>query len=194
MVPTMESPAASYFRVMVSSTGGFSACVAVVGPGEGASSEACADAKAVGQLLAAHGWVILTGGRAAGVMAAAADGASAAGGFVVGVLPGFDRRDAAPGLTVALPTGLGEARNAVLVTAADAVIGCGLNPGTVSEIALALKAGKPTVLVRPAASAVAFFAALAPDARISAASTPEEAVAWVEAQLPGAVRRSRAGQ
>jgi len=179
---------------MVSSKVGFSACIAVVGPGEGASAEACADAKAVGQLLAAHGWVTLTGGRAAGVMAAAADGASTAGGFVVGVLPGVDRRDAAPGLTLALPTGLGEARNAVLVTAADAVIGCGLNPGTVSEIALALKAGKPTVLVRAADSDVAFFAALAPDAQFRAASTPEEAVAWVATQLSGLVTRSRAGR
>ncbi len=126
-------------------------------------------------------------------MAAAAEGASAAGGFVVGLLPGFDRRDAAPGLTVALPTGLGEARNAVLVTAADAVIACGLNPGTASEIALALKAGKPTILVRPAESAVAFFGSLAPDGQVRAASTPEEAVAWVSAQQSG-VTRSRAGQ
>jgi len=179
---------------MAASKVAFSACVAVVGPGENASAESCADAREVGSLVAARGWVTLTGGRAVGVMAAAAEGASAAGGFVVGVLPGLDRRDAAPGLTVALPTGLGEARNAVLVTAADAVIACGLNPGTASEIALAVKAGKPTILVRPAASAVAFFAALAPDAQLSAASTPEEAVAWVEAQLPGAVRRSRAGQ
>ena len=178
---------------MASSKVAFSACVAIVGPGEGASAGSCADARAVGSLIAARGWTTLTGGRATGVMAAAAEGASAAGGLVVGLLPGFDRRDAAPGLTVALPTGLGEARNAVLVTAADAVIACGLNPGTASEIALALKAGKPTILVHPAEAAVAFFSELAPDGQVRAASTPEEAVAWVAAQL-SAVTRSRAGQ
>jgi len=177
---------------MVPSEVGFPACIAIVGPGENAPAEACADATAVGRLVASRGWVTLTGGRSSGVMAAAAASASAAGGVVIGVLPGFDREGAAAGLTVALPTGLGEARNAVLVTAADAVIGCGLNPGTASEIALALKAGKPTILVRAAESDVAFFAALAPDAQFRAASTPEEAVAWVATQLPG-LTRSRAG-
>jgi uncharacterized protein (TIGR00725 family) len=155
--------------------------VAVVGPGEGAPDQAVADATTVGRLLAARGWVTLTGGRAAGVMAAAASGATAAGGIAVGLLPGADRADAAPALTVALPTGLGEARNAVLVTSADAVIGCGLSPGTASEIALALRARRPTVLVRANGEAAAFFAGLG-GGPFQAAATPEEAVAWVAAQ------------
>jgi uncharacterized protein (TIGR00725 family) len=156
--------------------------VAVVGPGEGASTGAVADAIAVGGLLAARGWVTLTGGRAAGVMAAAATGATAAGGIAVGLLPGTDRADAAPGLTVALPTGLGEARNAVLVASADAVIGCGLSPGTASEIALALRAHRPTVLVGASEEATAFFAALG-GGPFHAAATPEAAVAWVAARV-----------
>jgi uncharacterized protein (TIGR00725 family) len=82
-------------------------CVAVVGPGEDAPPRAVADAEAVGGLLAARGGVTLTGGRAAGVMAAAAAGATAAGGMALGLLPGENARDAAPGLTVALATGLG---------------------------------------------------------------------------------------
>src|SRR5262245_18860428 len=90
-------------------------CVAVVGPGEDATPAAMADAEAVGRLLAERGWVTVTGGRAAGVMAAAAAGATAGGGMAIGLLPGADPQDAAPGLTVALATGLGEARNAVLV-------------------------------------------------------------------------------
>jgi uncharacterized protein (TIGR00725 family) len=165
----------------------FRFCVAVVGPGEGASTTAMADATAVGRLLAERGWVTLCGGRAIGVMAAAATGASTAGGLTVGLLPGGDRHDAATDLTVALPTGLGEARDAVLVTAADAVIGCGVSPGTVAELALAIRARKPTALVRPSVDAAAFLAALAPDA-IHVAATPDDAVVWVARYL------RRAGQ
>jgi uncharacterized protein (TIGR00725 family) len=138
---------------------------------------------AVGRLLAEQGWVTLTGGSAAGVMAAAVAGARAAGGLTVGLLPGADRSDAAPDLAIALPTGLGEARNAVLVTAADVVIGCGLSPGTASELALALRARKPTALVRPSAEAATFFASLAPDASVYVAATPDDAVAWVGRSL-----------
>jgi uncharacterized protein (TIGR00725 family) len=159
--------------------------VAVVGPGEGASADAVSDAEAVGELLAQRRWITICGGRAAGVMAAAARGASGAGGLVVGILPGVDRRGAATALTVALPTGLGEARNAVIVTAADAVIGCGVSPGTTSELALAIRAGKPTVLVRPTAEEAKFFAALAQNAALYIAATPREAVAWIAAQHLG---------
>jgi hypothetical protein len=159
-------------------------CVAIVGPGDGASPSACEDAAKVGRLLAERGIAILTGGRAAGVMRAAAEGARRGGGTAVGLLPGIDRRDAASALTLALPTGLGEARNAVLVTAADGVIGCGLNPGAASELALSIRARKPTVLVRPAAHEADFFAALAgSEAPYHAAVTPENAVAWIVRQL-----------
>lgn len=158
-------------------------CVAVVGPGDDAAADAITDAEVVGGLLAEHGWITLCGGRAAGVMAAVARGARAAGGMVIGLLPGANRSDAAPTLTVALATGLGEARNAVLVTAADAVIGCGINPGTASELALALRAGKPAALVRPTPEAAAFFQALAGDSPLCVAATPREAVAWVAGHL-----------
>ena len=83
------------------------AYVAVVGPGESASRDAIADATEIGTLIAQRGWITLTGGRRAGVMAAAAAGARTAGGIAIGLLPGDDRRDAAPELSAALPTGLG---------------------------------------------------------------------------------------
>lgn len=159
--------------------------VAVVGPGEEASRDAVADATTVGRLIAARGWVTLTGGRAAGVMAAAATGAATAGGAAVGILPGSDRADAAPDLTVVLPTGLGEARNAVLVTAADALIGCGINPGTASEIALALRAGKPVALVRPDAATAALFESMSTNRSFHAAATPQNAVDWIASALAG---------
>lgn len=156
--------------------------VAVVGPGEGASREAMDDARAAGRLIAERGWVLLSGGRAAGVMAAAADGVAAGDGISVGLLPGSDRADAAPGLTLALPTGLGEARNAVLVTAADAVIGCGMSAGTLSELALALRAGRPTVLVRADEATIPVLAALG-GGPLHAAATPEAAIEWLAARL-----------
>lgn len=78
-------------------------------------------------------------------MEAACRGAKRAGGTTVGLLPGLDRANANAHVDVALPTGLGEARNAVVVRAADAVIAVGGGYGTLSEIALALRQGKPVV-------------------------------------------------
>jgi uncharacterized protein (TIGR00725 family) len=78
-------------------------------------------------------------------MEAACRGARAAGGTTVGFLPGVDRADANPYVDVALPTGLGEGRNLLVVRAADAVIAVGRGYGTLSEIALALRHGKPVV-------------------------------------------------
>jgi uncharacterized protein (TIGR00725 family) len=78
-------------------------------------------------------------------MEAACRGAKEADGLTVGILPGCDRSAANPFVDVALPTGLGEARNALVVRAADVVIAIGGGYGTLSEIALALKAGKRVV-------------------------------------------------
>ena len=160
-------------------------CIAVVGPGENAAPQAIADATDVGRLIAEHGWVTLTGGRDAGVMRAATQGAAAADGLTIGILPTADKSGAAPDLTVALPTGLGEARNAVLVASADAVIACGMNPGTASEVALALRAHKPTVLVRPSAETRTFFEQLSSGDRLHVASEPLAAVAWLERLFTG---------
>jgi uncharacterized protein (TIGR00725 family) len=156
--------------------------VAIVGPGEQAAPADVEAAREVGALVAAHGWVTLTGGRDAGVMGAAAQGARASGGTVLGLLPGSDRSGASEALTVALPTGLGEARNAVLVTAADAVIACGISPGTLSEIALALRAERPTVLVNPEPAVSAALLALAPGS-VRIADSAEDAVEWVAQRL-----------
>ncbi len=101
-------------------------------------------AREVGRRLAESGAVVLCGGLG-GVMEAAAEGAASAGGTVVGILPGGDRTAANPYVTVAIATGLGEARNAVLTAAADAVIAIGGGWGTLSEIALARKRGRPVV-------------------------------------------------
>lgn len=117
--------------------------VAVVGPGE-ATDEEASIARAVGSGLARAGAIVVTGGRG-GVMAAASQGAAESGGTTVGILPGASRSEANDWVTVAIPTGLGELRNGLVVRAADAVIAVGGAYGTLSEIALALKSGVPVI-------------------------------------------------
>ena len=115
--------------------------VAVCGASEATPSQLAA-AREVGRLLARSGAVVLSGGFG-GVMAAASEGAASEGGTVVGILPDTDRGGADPHLSLALPTGLGQARNAVIVTAADSVIAIGAGWGTLSEIALAKRLDRP---------------------------------------------------
>jgi uncharacterized protein (TIGR00725 family) len=121
--------------------------IAVCGAGE-ADERLAAAAEAVGRLLAEAGAVLVCGGLG-GVMEAAARGAAGAGGLVLGVLPGADAAAANPHVTVPLPTGMGEARNALVVRFADAVIAVGGGWGTLSEVALAKKMGVPVVLLAP---------------------------------------------
>jgi len=119
--------------------------VAVCGPGECGERER-AVAYRVGELLAARGAVVVCGGGG-GVMAAVAAGARAGGGTVVGIRPGGDREGAGPDLSVTVVTNLGEARNAVIVWSADAVIAVGGSWGTLSEVALAMRRGGVPVVV-----------------------------------------------
>lgn len=109
-----------------------------------ADAEQLATAEAVGRELALRGAVLVCGGRG-GVMEAACAGARSQGGLTVGLLPGSDRRDANPHLVVAVATGLGELRNGLIVRTSDALIAVGGEWGTLTEIAFALKAGRPVV-------------------------------------------------
>jgi hypothetical protein len=117
--------------------------VAVLGASEATEAEASM-ARAVGAGLARERAVVITGGRG-GVMAAASRGAAEAGGTALGILPGSSRDEANEWVTVAIPTGLGELRNGLIVRAADAVIAVGGGYGTLAEIALALKRGIPVI-------------------------------------------------
>jgi uncharacterized protein (TIGR00725 family) len=117
--------------------------IAVVGPSAGTPAE-LALGEAVGRGIAEAGAVLVCGGMG-GVMEAAAGGCAEAGGRSVGILPTEDRLDANPYLTVAVATGMGEGRNSIVVRTADAVIAVHGEFGTLSEIALALKMGKPVV-------------------------------------------------
>jgi uncharacterized protein (TIGR00725 family) len=113
--------------------------VAVCGPSECGEGERTL-AYELGRLLAERGAVVICGGHG-GVMAAVAAGARSGGGVVVGVLPGADRTGAGPDLSVAIATGLGQARNSVIVHSGDAVVVVGGSWGTLSELALAMRRG-----------------------------------------------------
>ncbi len=117
--------------------------VAVVGASQ-AARELEATAEQVGTLLARAGAIVITGGRG-GVMAAASRGAHDAGGTVIGLLPGTSRGEANEWVTIALPTGLGELRNGLIVRAADVLIAVGGAYGTLSEVALALATDVPVI-------------------------------------------------
>ncbi len=117
--------------------------IAVVGAGTCDAAQTTL-AEEVGRLLGRAGALVVCGGLG-GVMEAACRGAKAEGGTTLGLLPGIDRRDANPWIDVAVPTGLGEARNTLVVRAADALIAIGGEFGTLSEIGFALKTGKPVV-------------------------------------------------
>jgi uncharacterized protein (TIGR00725 family) len=117
--------------------------VAVVGPGDASPQELQA-AEDVGARLAARGAIVVTGGLG-GVMEAACRGARSRRGRTIGLLPGEDR-DAANGwVEIAIATGLGELRNGLVVRAADGLVAVGGGHGTLSEVALALKLGRPVV-------------------------------------------------
>lgn len=126
--------------------------VAVVGPGDDAEADDIEVARKVGYELARHGAVLVCGGSS-GVMQAACEGAYASNkenkgnGQSIGLLPGTDPHSGNKYLTAALPTGLGELRNGLVVRAADAVIAVGCSWGTLSEIALAMRMAKPAILI-----------------------------------------------
>jgi hypothetical protein len=117
--------------------------VAVCGASEATAAQLDA-AREVGRLLAESGAVVINGGFG-GVMSAASEGAARAGGTVIGLLPDTDRHGANPHLTISLPTGMGQARNVIIVTAAESVIAIGEGWGTLSEIAVARRMGRPVI-------------------------------------------------
>ena len=150
--------------------------IGVIGPGEQATSRELEWARQVGVLVAKAGWVTLTGGWSLGVMDAACRGARDAGGLTVGLLPSADGEGASSAIDLVLPTGMGEARNNLIVLASDALVCCGMSAGTASETALALRAGKPLVLLSPAPETLAFLGGLGRVPPIEAPD-PEAAIA-----------------
>ncbi len=147
--------------------------IGVIGPSDASESMRRA-ALRTGELLAGCGLFVICGGRR-GVMQAVSEGVTRTGGCVIGLLPGGDAAEANPFLSVALATGIGEARNALIARASLALIAIGDNFGTLSEVALARQFGKLVVGLEGAASV---------DGVVHVA-TPEEAVTRVALEVLG---------
>ncbi len=121
--------------------------VGVIGSGSRLDPETAEAARRVGAALARGGAVLVCGGLG-GVMEAAAAGARDEGGTVLGILPGSDADAAAPGVSIPVPTGLGEARNVLVVRSSEAVVAIAGGWGTLSEAAFCLKLGVPLIGLR----------------------------------------------
>jgi uncharacterized protein (TIGR00725 family) len=147
--------------------------IGVVGEGE-YKEETYQTAYEVGLLIAERGAVLVCGGLS-GVMEAACKGAKSKNGLTVGILPSGDRQWANAYVDVPIPTGMGEARNALVARCADALVAVGGSFGTLSEIALALKIGKPVVGIET----WGLYKGQKEDGSIVPAESPQEAVAAV---------------
>ena len=136
--------------------------IGIMGPGHHVPAPEQQLAQALGKAIAQQGWVMLTGGRPAGIMEAASRGAASMAGTVLGILPDDQGSQMASGVTLPIVTGMGNARNVINVLSSHGMIACGLGLGTVSEIALALNAQKPLVVMPHNPLALDYFESLAP--------------------------------
>lgn len=118
--------------------------IGVMGGGV-ADDKTIADARQLGALIAQNGWVLLNGGRRAGIMDASAQGAAEAGGLTIGILPDDNTCAASDYIQIPILTGMGNARNCINVLSSDVVVACPGGAGTLSEIALALKNSRPVI-------------------------------------------------
>ncbi|MDZ7316461.1 MAG: TIGR00725 family protein [candidate division KSB1 bacterium] len=131
-------------------------------------------ARQLGELIAEQGWILLNGGRDAGVMRASAEGAKRRGGLTLGILPGPDADEANPFIDIAVATGMGSARNVINVLSSDVIVACRGGAGTISEIALALKSGKTVILL--GWSTAPLFAQEAEEGRLVTVETPQACI------------------
>ena len=157
--------------------------IGVMGAGEPSAGKLAA-ARELGRLVAERGWVLLTGGRPEGVMGAACAGAKEiSGSLTLGILPGA-RGGEGTDVDIAVFTGMGEARNMINVLSSDVIVGCGVEgPGTVSEIALGLKAEKPVILLGASEPARLLFQGIRGAVRLLQAETPRQVVDLIENEL-----------
>ncbi len=148
--------------------------VGVMGGGENAAPGDCRSAYRLGGLIAGEGWVLLNGGRPAGIMEWSARGAKENGGLTVGILPGESSCRASEYIDVVIATGMGAGRNYINVLSSDIVVAFPGRAGTISEIALALKSRKKVILLNFATGGL--FDCYRDEGLLQTAGTPEEAV------------------
>jgi uncharacterized protein (TIGR00725 family) len=157
----------------------------VMGPGEKATEHDLKCAYEIGKLAAQSGYVVLTGARPSGVMEAGLRGAKEAGGQTIGILPSKSKSDASPFADLVVVTGLNSARNYINALTADVMVACGVEAGTLSEIALALKEQKHVVLITENKRASEFLKGLS-ERLVHVATTPEDAMAIVHTLIKNA--------
>jgi uncharacterized protein (TIGR00725 family) len=120
--------------------------IGVMGGGT-ADNHTCQMAFDLGKAIAENGWILLNGGRCAGVMHASAQGAKQARGLTIGILPDRDRGAVSEFIDIPIVTGMSDARNLVNILSSDVVVACRGSAGTISEVALALKNSKRVILL-----------------------------------------------
>lgn len=161
-------------------------CIVGVMGGARADGGSCEKAYRLGALIACQGWVLLNGGRNTGIMEASARGAAEAGGLTIGILPDAHPANASEFIRVPVCTGMGSARNAINVLSSDVVVACSGGAGTLSEIALALKHGKPVITLGYDLSQT--LQPFQGKGSIYAVATPEEALARIRSILEDAAQ------
>lgn len=162
--------------------------IGVMGGGS-VDPEVFESARRLGGLIAKNGWTLLNGGRSSGVMEASARGAREKGGLTIGILPDTDRLRASEYIDIPIVTGLGHARNSINVLSSDIVVACTGGPGTLSEIALALKSKKPVVLLQyPKSTTIEACGSLG---LLHYADSPEEAVNIIKTLISATSGRYR---
>lgn len=148
--------------------------VGVMGGGETATEEHCRWAYRLGELIAREGWVLLNGGRPAGVMEASARGAKENGGLTIGILPDRVHNSASQYIDIAIATGMGDGRNYINVLSSHVIVALPGRAGTISEIALALKNHKRVILL--GFDTDNLFSHYQQSGLLYQAATPEEAI------------------
>ena len=132
----------------------------------------------LGSLIAEQGWILLNGGRNAGVMTSSARGARENGGITVGILPDDNPQGASPFIQIPILTGMGNARNCINVLSSHVVVACPGGTGTISEVALALKSNRPVILMN--FNIQDMFKRYLETEKLFAVRTPEEVVSKIK--------------
>ena len=145
--------------------------IGVIGPAAGATDKDMDNAFQLGRLIANEGWVLLTGGRNAGVMDGASKGAKQANGLTIGILPTTETGSISGSVDLPVITDMHNARNNIIVLTSNVLVACGMGAGTASEIALAIKANKVVIMLGGGREGKAFFKKLGGDNVIIAENT-----------------------
>lgn len=156
--------------------------IGVMGPGSNASEKDLENAFDLGQMIADNDWILLTGGRNAGVMNAASKGAKDKNGLTIGIIPTKDNENTSEFVDISIITAMASARNNINILSSNVVVACGMEAGTASEVAMALKANKDVVLLTDNEEAKIFFKKLRPD-KVAIVNSPHEAIEKVSLLL-----------